>query len=224
MKLNYNRETGWGNTVIQVADFLFQCSQQHKVPRLPEPIEYIEGIEVSTDPDEEEYKANIFINTFTFKYVHPIMRQFVAHPPDVVELVRQNMHGCDIGVHIRRGNYGADSKALDDGTPHEDAAWFCDDKSLEKFFKIIEDAEDCVYVCTDSMQLKDDVLRRYPQKVRTSHTTPVVPSRMCDGADTADMLVDWFLLSQCNKVYATVKSTFGYTAAVYGGARLEFVV
>lgn len=223
MKLNYNRETGWGNTVLQVADFLFECSRQKKVPHLPEPMEGIEGIEISTDPNEEEYKANIFINNATFNYVHPIMRQFVAQPQHVVDLVRKHHHGCDVGLHIRRGNYGPDSKSLDDGTPHEDAAWFCDDAGLQRFIKIIEDSKDCVFVCTDSLDLRRELLQRYPYKVRTSDIKEVVHSRACDGSDNTEMLVDWFLLSQCKKVYATAKSTFGYSAAVYGGAGLEFV-
>jgi hypothetical protein len=224
MKLNYNRETGWGNTLLQVADFLFECSRQKKVPHLPEAMEGIEGIDISTDPDEEEYKANIFINNVTFNYVHPIMRQFVAQPQHVVELVREHSHGCEVGLHIRRGNYGPDSKSLDDGTPHEDAAWFCDDTALRKFTKIIEDAKARVFVCTDSIQLRDELTHRYPDKVCTSNIKEVIHSRTCDGADKTGMLVDWFLLSQCKKVYATAKSTFGYSAAVYGGAQLEFVL
>ena len=224
MKLNYNRETGWGNTVLQVADFLYECVRHKKIPHLPEPMECIGGIEISTDPDEEEYKANIFINNITFNYVHPLMRHFVVPPQHVTDLVRENLHACEVGLHIRRGNYGPDSKALDDGTPHEHAAWFCDDNALQKFIKIIEDAKACVFVCTDSIHLRNELTRRYPYKVRTSNIKNIVHSRTCDGADNTEMLVDWFLLSQCKKVYATAKSTFGYTAAVYGGAQVEFVI
>jgi hypothetical protein len=224
MRLIYEKDIGWGNTLIQISDFIFQCSTQKKVPHLPEPIECIDGISISTDPDEEEYKANIFINNITFNYIHPLMRQFVKPTQHVVDLVRKHHHGCDVGLHIRRGNYGSDSKSLDDGTPHEHAAWFCDDTALQKFIKIIEDAKECVFVCTDSLELRDELMRRYPYKIRTSDIKKIVHSRTCDGADNTEMLVDWFLLSQCKKVYATAKSTFGYTSAVYGMAQVEFVV
>jgi len=232
MKLNYDRETGWGNTLLQVADFLFTCAREKKVPHLPEPIACIEGISVSTDEDEEEYKANIYINNATFNHVHPLIRQCVVPSDRVRQRVHhhKNQHPCTIGLHIRRGNYGHDSKALDDGTPHEDAAWFCDDKTLEKFIKIIEDTKECVFVATDSMQLRDMLLSKYPHKVWMSDITSVVHSRQCDNADNTEMYVDWFLLSQCKKVYITAGdqnmkgfSTFGYTAAVYGGAQVEFV-
>jgi|SaaInl0LU_22_DNA_1037365.scaffolds.fasta_scaffold35557_2 hypothetical protein len=230
MKLSYNRETGWGNTIIQVADFLFACSKQKKVPHLPEPIPYVEGISISTDPEEEVYKANIYINNVTFNYVHPIMRQFVIPSPEMTELLRQNEHGCSVGLHIRRGNYGPDSKALDDGTPHHDAAWFCDDATLQKFIQVIENSPEPVFVCTDSIHLKNELLEKYPEKVRVSNVSEIIHSRACDGADTTGMFIDWFLLSQCKKVYITAGdtqmkgfSTFGYTAAVYGGAEVAMV-
>jgi len=233
MKLIYDREVGWGNTLIQVSDFLFTCAQQRKYAHLPEPIECIEGVSISTDADinEEEYKANIFINNFTFNYIHPLMRQIVVPTPLVRELFIKNQHGCTTGLHIRRGNYGTDSKALDDGTPHEHAAWFCDDATLQKFIKIIEDANECVFVATDSMDLRKQLMERYPSKVRMSDINNVTHSRRCDDADNTGMYVDWFLLSQCKKVYITAGdrnmkgfSTFGYTAAVYGSAQVEFVV
>jgi len=230
MKLIYDREVGWGNTLIQVSDFLFTALTQHKVPHLPEPIECIERIDVSTDPNEETYKANIYINNATFNHVHPLMCDFVVPTKKVRELVQKNAHGCDIGIHIRRGNYGPDSKALDDGTPHEEAAWFCDDTTLQKFIKIIEDAKECVFVATDSMDLRRHLLEKYPYKIRMSPISEVTHSRRCDDGDNTGMYLDWFLLSQCKKVYITAGdqnmkgfSTFGYTAAVYGRAQVAFV-
>ena len=231
MKLQYIRDSGWGNTIINVADFLFTCRQQNKVPHLPEPMTCVQGISVSTDPDEEVYNANIYINNFTFNHVHPLMRQVVSPTPDIAERVRQNNHECNVGLHIRRGNHGPDSKALDDGTPHEEFAWmFCDDALLEKFIKIIEDSPEPVFVSTDSMHLKKQLLEQYPEKVKVSGISKVVHSRVCDGGDVTDMFVDWFLLAQCKKVYVTAGdvnmkgfSTFGYTAAVYGGAQIEMV-
>jgi hypothetical protein len=224
MRLIYEKDIGWGNTLIQISDFLFECSKQKKVPHLPEHIECIDGISISTDANEEEYKANIFINNITFNYIHPIMRQFVHPTQNITNIVRENMHNCDVGLHIRRGNYGPDSKSMDENTHHHHAAWFCDDNTLQKFIKIIEDAKECVFVCSDSLHLRDELCERYPDKVRTSNIKKIIHSRACDEGDRTEMLVDWFLLSQCKKVYATAKSTFGYTAAVYGKAQLEFVV
>lgn len=230
MKLDYNRETGWGNTIIQVADFLVACVREQKEPHFSEPIPCVNNISISTDPEEELYKANIYINNFTFNYVHPVIRQVVSPTPEIVKLLHQNQHGCTVGLHIRRGNYGPDSKALDDGTPHEDAAWFCDDMTLQKFIQVIENSSEPVFLCTDSMYLRGELLKQYPEKVKVSGIDKVVHSRVCDGGDTVDMFVDWFLLAQCKKVYITAGdtqlkgfSTFGYTAAVYGGAQIEMV-
>ena len=144
MKLVYDRETGWGNTLIQISDALHKTLMQKKVPHLPTPVECITNIDVSSDPHEEEYVGKIYINPETMHRVHPLIRQFVKPTPMIEKLVSENHHGCDVGLHIRRGNYGTDSKKLDDGTPHEHAAWFCDDDTLKKFTKVIDDAQEPV--------------------------------------------------------------------------------
>lgn len=231
MKLIYDRETGWGNTLLQLSDFVALCICQNKIPHLPEPIECVEGITVSTEPEEEGYKANIFMNNLAMQHVHPLIRQFTVPTPKIRELVAKNAHGCTTGLHIRRGNYGTDSKALDDGTPHEHAAWFCDDEALGKFIKVIEETPACVFVTTDSMELRKHLLQKYPHKVRMNEIKSVVHSRRCDGADNTDMYVDWFLLSQCKKIYITAGipgeckgfSTFGYTAGVYGQTDIHLI-
>ena len=228
MKLVYDRETGWGNTLIQIADALYNSLVQNKIPHLPEPIECITNIGVSTDPDEEEYSGKIYINQMTMKHVHPLIRQFVRPTPKIEKIVSENFHGCDVGVHIRRGNYGTDSKSLDDGTPHEDAAWFCDDETLKKFMKVIDDASEPVFVATDSIVLREDLKAKYGNKVRMYDIQQVTHSRACDHADNTDAYVEWFLLSLCKRVYFTAGgenckgfSTFGYTAGVYGACEIH---
>jgi len=230
MKLVYDRETGWGNTLIQISDAVYNTLVRNKTPHLPEPIECIANIGVSTDPDEEEYVGKIYINPMSTQRVHPLIRQFVQPTPRIEKLVSHNLHGCDVGVHIRRGNYGVDSKKLDDGTPHEDAAWFCDDETLRQFTKVIEDAREPVFVATDSVVLRDELKAKYGDKVRMYELMGggVVHSRACDDVDRTDMYVEWFLLSRCKHVYITAGdenckgfSTFGYTAGVYGQSQIH---
>lgn len=230
MKLVYDRETGWGNTLIQISDALYNTLVQNKVPHLPNAVECIANIDVSTDPHEEGYTGNIYINPQTMRFVHPLIRQFVKPTPRIEKLVSENLHGCDVGVHIRRGNYGVDSKKLDDGTPHEHAAWFCDDETLKKFTKVIDDAREPVFVATDSVVLREDLKEKYGDKVRMYEFKGdgVVHSRACDDVDRTDMYVEWFLLSRCKHVYITAGdkncvgfSTFGYTAGVYGQSQIH---
>ena len=38
MKLVYDRETGWGNTLIQISDALYNTLVQNKVPHLLIPV------------------------------------------------------------------------------------------------------------------------------------------------------------------------------------------
>ena len=231
MKLAYDRETGWGNTLLQLSDFVCHCLREDKIPHLPEPIQCVDGITISTDPTEEEYMANIFFNNMCMQYVHPAFRAFVIPTPDIRKRVTHQSHGCNIGLHIRRGNYGSDSKTLDDGTPHEHAAWFCDDTALDMFMKIIEDASENVFVATDSMELRKHLLEKFGDKIKMSDITNVVHSRRCDERDNTDMYVDWFLLSQCKNIYITAGipwqfkgfSTYGYTAAIYGHSNVNFI-
>jgi hypothetical protein len=227
MKLVYDKDTGWGNTLIQISDALFNTLVQKKVPHLPNAVECIANIDVSTDPDEEGYTGNIYINQMTMQYVHPLIRQFVQPTPRIEKLVSENLHGCRVGLHIRRGNYGMDSKKLDDGTPHEDAAWFCDDDTLKKFTKVIDDAQEPVFVATDSVVLREELKAKYGDRVRI-RGGGVVHSRACDDVDRTDMYVEWFLLSRCERVYITAGdancrgfSTFGYTAGVYGKSQIN---
>jgi hypothetical protein len=229
MKLVYDKETGWGNTLIQISDALYHTLVQKKVPHLPNAVECVANIDVSTDPDEEGYNGQIYINPQTMHRVHPLIRQFVKPTPRIEKLVSENIHGCDVGLHIRRGNYGVDSKKLDDGTPHEDTAWFCDDETLKKFTKVIDDAAEPVFVATDSVFLRDELKSKYGDKVRMYDLkgNGVVHSRACDDVDRTDMYVEWFLLSRCKHVYITAGdkncagfSTFGYTAGVYGQSQI----
>src|SRR5210317_103093 len=94
MKLVYDRETGWGNTLIQISDAVYNTLVRNKTPHLPEPIECIANIGVSTDPDEEEYVGKIYINPMSTQRVHPLIRQFVQPTPRIEKLVSRTSTGA----------------------------------------------------------------------------------------------------------------------------------
>lgn len=225
---------GFGNVLIMLADFTYQHPNQELV--LPEPIECVEGFTVDDDdPRERTYGGQIFLNPFTMKHVHPLIRDFVRPPPRVKELVDANVHGCRLGMHIRRAAYGSDSKHvgnaedIDKKTP----MLMCSDDGLQKFIDIIERVDEPIFLASDSLELKKHLTEKYPTKIRTYDVPEIVIAsrEFKEVKDATHAYVDWFLLAQCTTVCVTAGSpkdlvgfsTFGYTAAVYGNCEIHFV-
>jgi len=138
-------------------------------------------------------------------------------------------------MHIRRAAYGTDSKHvgnsedIDKKTP----MLMCSDDGLQKFIDIIERTDEPIFLASDSLELKKELVEKYPTKIRTYDVPEIViASREFKGKkDATHAYVDWFLLSQCTTVCVTAGSpkdmvgfsTFGYTAAVYGNCEIHFV-
>jgi hypothetical protein len=224
---------GFGNVLIMLADFKYQHPNRELC--LPEPIDCVEGFVIDDDPNEESYTGQIFMNPFTMKHVHTIIRDFVRPPPRVKELVDANVHGCRLGVHIRRAAYGTDSKHVGnvDDIHKKTPMLMCSDDGLQKFIDIIERADEPIFLASDSLELKKQLAEKYPKKIRTYDVPEIVIAshEFKEVKDATHAYVDWFLLSQCTRVCVTAGSpkdlvgfsTFGYTAAVYGHCDIHFV-
>lgn len=224
---------GFGNVLIMLADFKYQHPNRQLY--LQEPIDCVEGFEIDDDPNEPTYVGQIFLNPFTMRHVHPLIREFVRPPARVKALVDANTHGCRLGMHIRRAAYGADSKHVGNTEDIEKKTpmLMCSDDGLQKFIDIIEQTIEPIFLASDSLELKKELSEKYPTKIRTYDVPEIVIASMefKGKKDATHAYVDWFLLAQCSLVCVTGGSpkdlvgfsTFGYTAAVYGNCEIHFV-
>jgi len=226
MKLDYHesRELGWGNILIHLSDFLFRANERGETPYVGQAFKHIdhEIFPIKEEPDEDMYTADIFINPVTMRNVHSLMRTFVKPPPFDVKKY-------SVGLHIRRGAYGSDSQHLL-GQNVGEGTFYCDDKMLSFFIDIIQKCTGSVFLASDSIELKRKLIAQFPDKLETHDMADIVhvDGATTDGADS--IFRDWYTLSACDAVFCTAGdenmrgfSTFGYTAAVYGGATTFFV-
>ena len=229
MKLKYDNTCGWGNIVIHLSDFLYTCNRHNEISIIQESITCIHGFKISNEETHNVYSPNIYINEMTFQYIHPLMRTFITPTPEIERRVMENIHNCDIGVHIRRGKYGTDSYEIGFG----DAAYHCSDTALTKFMEIIKNTPGPIFLASDSLELKKEIQAKLPEKIKIFTVEKVVLTSKDYKDDSnylTDAYVEWFLLSKCKKLYITAGnrdlkgfSTYGYTAGVYGKSDIIFV-
>lgn len=139
LSMTLDDKAGFGNILIHLSDFVYYCCQNNREPVLKSPLWYVNGrIRVVNDGDIEEYAPNIYINPFTTAIIHPIMRHIVdlGRYKDIEPL-------ADVGMHIRRGKYGKDSKHMGFGV----SALFANNVALEKFEDGLKDA--CTFIILD---------------------------------------------------------------------------
>ena len=221
MKLDYHGDLGWGNLLIHLSDFLVRANERGETPYVGQGFKHInhEIFPIKEEPDEDMYTADIFINPVTMRNVHSLMRTFVKPPPFEVKKY-------SVGLHVRRGAYGTDSKEIGVG----DGAFHCDDIALSHFMDVIRRCTDSVFLASDSIELKRELVARFPDKIETHDIDEIVVADEAN-ADRADSSFrDWYTLSACDAVFCTAGdgnmrgfSTFGYTAAIYGESATFFV-
>ena len=234
-------QTGWGNIVLLLSDLCYNCKDPHvhsSINNVKRGIEF-SGFTITDETDLPEILPKLFINQHYFNIVHPLCRQIIKPSEDMkllIEKYRYLVEGVSSAVHIRRGWADSDSKNMGhhyntDGTIRP--AYFANDVALNKFIEVIKNEPGKVFLASDSEKTKIMLKQMFPEKIQTLDMK-VVLTYECDQAVTDDdrlaCYLDWFLLSMCPRVYITGGdpdmsgfSTFGYSAAIYGGKPIQII-
>jgi hypothetical protein len=171
------------------------------------------------------FKPGIAINSFTARFIHPIVRQLIEPSDEMKQVIKDHEHlvsGVTAGLQIRCGNLFPDSARTVD-TKND---MFANNTAIEKFKSI----EGPVFIASDSPMLK----LQFPG----AKTLDTEISVLHKGAPEASKLhrrnvfLDFFLLSKCRVLFITAGdpcdrgalfSTFGYMAGMYGRCKLILV-
>ena len=153
-----------------------------------------------------------------------------------IDLAYANIKKCKAGFHIRRGLNAPDSV-------HLGFLPFASQKAVDAMIQEAKKIKGKVFVASDSPMTKEYVTKQLGEdKVVTFDWTPgftadehsqKVKVKNEDVDKKLNSYVEWFLLSKCPTVYITaggvqgrnvpqgteegITSTFGYSAAMYGG-------
>jgi hypothetical protein len=174
------------------------------------------------------YEPKIYINPYTIREVHPLIRKLVSPSPELTTLLEKHKHlidGAKLGVHVRRGAMASDSRKI----VSLDSDKFASQEAVEQMIRMVENIDGPVFLASDSPMTK----KYFPENVRTLDTGIAVvhDDVECKPSDRVGIFIDFFLLSQCPQIIVTGgnfpghpgMSTFGYMAAVYGNKRFVIV-
>ena len=181
----------------------------------------------SLDGIKKVHVPKIFINTHTLQNVYPLIRHLIEPSDELKPILKEYTYLIDnvsAGLHIRRGASARDSRIVVEA----DTETFANDKAVSQFKAIAENFGP-VFLASDSPETKKEFFT-----ARTLDTTIAVVHGNCPEAPTQDrrnVFVDFFLLSQCPKVFVTAGnfpghpglSTFGLMAAIYGDKPFEMI-
>ena len=183
---------------------------------------YLKFKNLNIVPDDETIEAiqlPIYINSHTLKNVHPLFRNKVEPSEYLVKLLEEHKHlveGVDCAVAIRFCQV-----QHSDGT--FEPTQYVDDKALNEFDEIIKNSKGRVFVACDRREYKYELREKFGDKV-SFVDDEVVLTFTTNTIDAPTPYLEFFLLSMCPFVYLTggpkdmhAFSTFGYTAAIYGG-------
>lgn len=233
---------GWGNVVI----FLTDLAYSNKNPRVYKNLLDVDrgvtfnGITVTEDANEAQYKPRVIINPFTYKNVHSLCRNILKPTLELENLIKKHTHNCNYGIHIRRGAYSKDSENIGchgfDENKNIKRAYFATDDAVNKFIEIVNNSDERFYLASDSKEIKEMFKDKFQDRIITLDTDIALTydcvflNNKDDKTSRLNCYLDWFLLSQCKNLYITGgnkdlsdMSTFGYTAGVYGSSNIQFI-
>lgn len=192
------------------------------------------------DPNTEIKDSSCTLNSYTHlrcPNLGEVMRDIITPSAEMQARIDEQwpkLADCVAGFHIRRGTYAEDSSKF---AYFPSASQLAVDAMIGKALTM--DAP--VFVISDSVSTKKYFLERVPKAVALDLTIGFTACEHSQNHDTEDESVDakfnsaleWFLMSKMPQVYTTmggvcgrnvyegieegVSSTFGFSAAIYGG-------
>jgi hypothetical protein len=155
----------------------------------------------------------------------------ILMPTDYMkQLLSQHEHlyrDVEFAFQIRRSGLAESMEHLKEPTKETN---YCMDKTLYKFFDIMNKTTENVFVTSDCYKIKKLFKEKWPERVRILDEPSVHTSSSVDS-DPLVPILEFFILSNCPFIYATggdpntgmSMSTYGYMAAIYGNKHLAFV-
>ena len=199
---------------------------------------------VSEDgPVENHGRLNSFIH-LQYPNVGDTMRSLMKPTEKLQRLIDEHLEtvkDCVAGFHIRRGTCAGDSAKF---------AFFptAADKAVESMIIEANTIAKPVFIMSDSLKTKEYFKSRVPNAISLDLPigfTACEHSQNVDGLEDENVshkmnsVLEWFILSKMPKVYTTmggvagrnvphgtdegISSTFGYSAALYGGIIPHYV-
>ena len=243
MTLYLPKSCGWGNALMMVVDEVMSSEN----PRVYKSVMEYEcdafdwrRFDIATSKKEDPYEAKVIINPHYYSKNHVNIQSILEPTEKMKEMIKKYDQGCKWGMHIRRGAYSKDSENMGchglDENGNIKKAFFANDVAIEKFKKIVESKPGKFFLASDSQEIKDMFKKLYPDKIVTLDNNAVL-TYDCDflkndvsKADRFATYLEWFLLAKSKYVFITAGnkdmtdfSTFGYTAACFGDASIQFV-
>ena len=159
--------------------------------------------------------------------IHHRIREILKPTEHMQKLINEYEHlvkGTEFALQIRRCGL---AKNFNEQTKETN---YCTDKTLEKFYDIMNKTFGDVYVTSDCYETKQLFKKAWPDRVRILDVPSVHTSSDFD-TDPWVPLLEFFLLSKCPIVYCTGGdhntgmsiSTYGYMAAIYGCKPFNFI-
>ena len=186
---------------------------------------------------EDHGRLNSFMH-LQYPNIGEIMRN-VMKPSDKIQKMIdthwETVKDCVAGFHIRRGTYAKDSAKF---------AFYpvASDEAIESMIKVANEIREPVFVMSDSIETRNYFLSEVPLAksldlpigfTACEHSQNVEDIRDENTDEKMNSVLEWFIMSKMPKVYTTmggvvgrnvppdtkegVSSTFGYSAALYGG-------
>ena len=194
-------------------------------------------------PIENHGRLNSFIH-LQYPRIGEVMRSLMRPSEKLQGLIDEHsekVKDCVAGFHIRRGTCAGDSAKF---AFHP----FASDEAVEAMIREANTFDKPVFIMSDSLKTKEYFKSKVHKSVSLELPigfTACEHSQGVDGLDDENVnhkmnsVLEWFILSKMPKVYTTmggvvgrnvpegtkegISSTFGYSAALYGGKIPHYV-